>query len=474
MTDWIFDVAAVSLASVVALTALLQAMLVVAAVIDLRKSRTRNRYRLWRGVMNSPLAPKVTVLVPAFNEEVTIRDSLAGILALTYQNLEVVVVDDGSSDGTEELLIREFDLVEVHKVYQATLPSEDIVRLYRSRSDPRLVVAEKRNGGKADALNAAINLASGSLVCAVDADTIINPDSLQRLIISFVDDPDVVAAGGSVRLTNGGMVRGPDGLQPAFPKNLWAACQVVEYTRAFLIGRLGWNQLGGNLIVSGAFGIFRRDRVIESGGYLHGSVGEDMELIVRLRRHGYETGTPAKITFNADPIAWTEAPERLGELRRQRNRWFRGLLDVLSRHRVMIGRPKYGSAGMLALPYFVVVEALAPLIEALGLLLFFGGLALGTIDQGQMVFIASAYGVGLIVSMVVLILDDVAFGMMNSTNARFRMVGVAVVEHLVFRPMTVWWRLAGLRLYSQGKTDWGVQVRRGFGPTTAVEGQLPH
>lgn len=469
----VMNIAVTALAVVVAVTALLQAGLVFAAVIDLRRSRTRSRHRLWRSAMNSPLAPTVSVLVPAFNEEVTIRDSLAGILALTYQNLEVIVVDDGSSDRTEEVLTREFDLVEVHKVYRATLPTEDIVRLYRSRADPRLVVAEKRNGGKADALNAAINLASGSLICAVDADTIINPDSLQRLVTSFVDDPDVVAAGGSVRLTNGGLTRGPKGLRPGFPKQIWAACQVVEYTRAFLVGRLGWNQLGGNLIVSGAFGVFRRDRVIEAGGYLHGSVGEDMELVVRLRRRGHETGTPARVTFNADPIAWTEAPERLNELRRQRSRWYRGLLDVLSRHRVMLFRPKYGAAGMLALPYFVVVEAVAPVIEALGLILLIGGLTFGLVSDGQLLFVATAYGVGLAVSMSVLILDDVAFGMLRSTRSRVRMVAVAFVEHLVFRPLTVWWRLGGLRMYARGATDWGVQVRRGFGPHTSPDRQLP-
>ena len=467
------DFAASTLAAIVALTALLQAMLVIAAVIDLRRSRTRSRHRLWRAAVNGPLAPKVSVLVPAFNEEVTIRDSLAGVLALTYQNLEVIVVDDGSSDGTEEVLTREFDLVEVHKVYRSILPSEEIVRLYRSRADPRLIVAEKHNGGKADALNAAINLASGSLICAIDADTIINPDSLQRLVSEFVDDPSVVAAGGSVRLTNGGLTRGPNGLQPGFPKQLWAACQVVEYTRAFLVGRLGWNQLGGNLIVSGAFGVFNRDRVIDAGGYLHGSVGEDMELVVRLRRRGHEIGSPARVTFSADPIAWTEAPERLGELRRQRSRWYRGLLDVLTRHRVMLFRPKYGAAGMLALPYFVIVEALAPLIEALGLVLLVGGLAFGLVSDGQLLFVATAYGVGLVVSMSVLILDDVAFGMLRSTRARIRMVGVAAVEHIIFRPLTVWWRLSGLRMFAKGSSDWGVQVRRGFGPHTSPDRQLP-
>ncbi len=469
-----FGIAAHVLGAVVLLTATLQAILVLAAVIDLRQSRARTRYRLWRRVMNSPLAPKVTVLVPAFNESVTIRESLGGILALTYQNLEVVVVNDGSTDDTEDVIIEEFDLVEVHNVYQALLPTEEIVRLYRSRVDPRLVVAQKLNGGKADALNAALNLASGSLVCAVDADTIITPDALQMLVASFVDDSSVVAAGGSVRLTNGGLARGPSGLRPKFPRQIWAACQVVEYTRAFLVGRLGWNQLGGNLIVSGAFGVFRRDKVIEVTGYLHGCMGEDMELIVRLRRHGYEIGEPAKVVFNASPVAWTEAPEGLAELRRQRNRWYRGLLDVLSRHRRMILRPKYGSAGMLALPYFVVVEALAPIVEAIGIIALVVGVALGLITNGQLLFVASMYGVGLLVSISVLLLDDVAFGMLTDVRTRFRMVAVAAIEHLIFRPLTIWWRLGGLLYYVQGRTDWGVQVRRGFSENTTPGSPLPN
>ncbi len=461
-----FDGAAFALGCVVLTIASLQSLLVVAATIDLRQSHVRSRHRLWRAVMNSALAPKVTVLVPAYNEAVTIRDSLAGILALTYQNLEVAVVNDGSTDTTEDVLIREFDLVQVHNVYQALLPTERIVRLYRSRVDPRLIVAQKENGGKADALNAAVNLASGSLVCAIDADTIITPDSLQKLVTSFVDDPDVVAAGGSVRLTNGGLQRGPNGLRPGFPRQIWAACQVVEYTRAFLVGRLGWNQLGGNLIISGAFGVFRRDRLVEVGGYLHGSVGEDMELIVRLRRHGYEQGTPAKITFNADPVAWTEAPEGLPELKRQRNRWYRGLLDVLSRHRTMLFRPKYGTAGMLAMPYFLVVEALAPIVEALCLVILSVGLVTGSVSTPQLLFVGSAYGIGLLVSMMVLLLDDAAFGMLTDARSRARMVMVATVEHLVFRPMTIWWRLGGLVHYYQGRSDWGVQIRRGFGPNS--------
>ncbi len=469
----VFDGAVVVLAGVVLVTAGLQAMLTLAAIVDLRRSHTRTRHRLWRAVMNSSLAPKVTVLVPAYNEAITIRDSVAGILALTYQNLEVVVVNDGSTDETEQVLVREFDLVEVHNVYQALLPTQSIIRLYRSRVDPRLVVAQKDNGGKADALNAAVNLANGSLVCAVDADTILSPDALQRLVTSFVDDPAVVAAGGSVRLTNGGLDRGPNGLRPKFPHQVWAGCQVVEYTRAFLIGRLGWNQLGGNLIVSGAFGVFRRQSVIDVGGYLPGSMGEDMELIVRLRRHGYEQGSKAKVTFDAEPIAWTEAPEGLAELRRQRNRWYRGLLEVLSRHRRMILRPRYRTAGMIALPYFVIVEAVAPVVEAIGLFLLLLSLIAGYATVGQLLFVGSAYGIGLAVSLAVLMLDDAAFGLISDARTRVRMILIATVEHLVFRPMTIAWRLDGLRSYAQGKGDWGVQVRRGFGTNSVPGSPLP-
>ena len=324
------------------------------------------------------------MLVPAYNEEVTITESVGGLLALTYPNLEVVVVNDGSSDGTMQRLIEHFELAPVHTAFQRVIDTKPVRQLYHSTIEPRLVVVDKHNGGKADSLNAAINLASGDLVCAIDADTLVSPDALQQLVPPFLADRETVAVGGTIRLVNGARANRHRIEELRVPSNPLIGAQIVEYTRAFLVGRLAWNPLGGNLIISGAFGLFRRQAILDVGGYEHRSVGEDMELVVRLRRHGYEHGRTAGVVFTPDPVAYTEAPDSIRVLARQRNRWFRGLIDVLLRHRRMVANPRYGSAGTLALPYFAVVEALAPVLEVLGTVLVLIGLAGGWIDVADL------------------------------------------------------------------------------------------
>lgn len=440
----------------------LQLAIVISAMLELRATHRVRQYRSWQRVLASPSPPRISVLMPAFNEEVTIVDSVLSSLSLTYPDLEVVVVDDGSSDGMLDRLIEAYELVPMQPIFRRVLDTADIISMFRSRVDPRLVVARKENGGKADALNAALNLASGELVCAIDADTIVNADSLQWMVVPFVDRSDVVAVGGTVRLSNGGILETSRGPRPGVPSNIWAGCQLVEYTRAFLIGRLGWNRLGGNLIVSGAFGVFRRQAVLDVEGYAHGCIGEDMDLIVRLRRHSHEHETFGRVEFSAEPVAWTEAPERLLELRNQRDRWFRGLLDVLVQHRRMIGNPRYRSAGMVAMPYFVVVEALAPFIEALGIVLLLLGIWFGSVGGEQLALVGAAYGAGVVLSMLTMIIDDVAFSSFTSSRDRAIIAFFVVIEQLFFRFLTIGWRLRGALRFLIGRSDWGVQQRRGL------------
>ncbi|MFN3216078.1 MAG: glycosyltransferase family 2 protein [Acidimicrobiales bacterium] len=447
---------------VVAISVIGQLTLYVSAAFEMRRIRQRDRHQLWRQMLTSPLAPRISVLVPAYNEEVTIADSVAGLLALTYPNLEVVVVNDGSSDATMERLTEAFELSPVHTAFQRVLDTEPIRQLYHSTSEPRLVVADKLNGGKADALNAAINLASGDLVCAIDADTLVSSDALQQLVPPFLADASTVAVGGTIRLVNGAKAHRHRVEHLVAPTNLLVGAQAVEYARAFLVGRLAWNPLGGNLIISGAFGLFRRNAVLDVGGYEHRSVGEDMELVVRLRRHAYDNGERAGVVFSPDPVAFTEAPDSIRMLARQRNRWFRGLLDVLLRHRRMIGNPRYGTAGTLAMPYFAVVEAFAPILEVLGTVLVIIGLSTGWIAFGDLTPILGTYMVGMCATYLVLILDQVVFATYRTTRDRLRLVGHVVFEQFVFRPATAIWRLWGLKLFLEGRTEWGVQHRKGF------------
>ena len=291
-------------------------------------------------LLSSTLSPTISILAPAYNEEATIETSLRALLALQYPSLEIIVISDGSKDRTVQVLIEKFALVAVKTIYEQRIKTKPVRSLYRSSTYSSLVVVDKENGGKADALNVGLSFARGELVCAMDADTLIEADGLQRMVRPFLYATDVVATGGTIRVVNGSQVKHGRVAKTAVPTHMLAGMQVVEYLRAFLFGRLGWNRLGGNIIISGAFGLFQREAVVNAGGYLHDTVGEDMELVLRLKRLSYEQGGPGKIGFVPDPVAWTEVPESAAVLGRQRDRWHRGLADVLWRHRRMLFNPR--------------------------------------------------------------------------------------------------------------------------------------
>jgi len=442
-------------------------LLLVSAVLEMREhvllSRGESRWR----VLGSSLTPTISMLAPAYNEEATIAESLRSLLSLSYPSLEVVVVNDGSKDATMEVLKEHFDLVPIHPVYERVIPCQPVKGLYRSRSRPNLVVVDKENGGKADALNAGVNLSTGALVCAIDADTLIEPDSLQRMVRPFLTGTDVVAAGGTVRIVNNSVVRAGRVVRTRAPRRAVPGFQVVEYLRAFLFGRLGWNRLGGNLIISGAFGLFRRDAVVSSGGYVHDTVGEDMELVLRLRRLGYERGGPSRVAFIPDPVAWTEAPETLRVLGRQRDRWQRGLSDVLWRHRGVLFNPRYGRMGMIVYPYFFFVELLGPVVEAIGILGLAAGLLTGAVNVPfAILFFLVAYALGALLTMMTLVLEEVSFHRYDRFMDRFLLVVWALLENVGFRQLTVVWRLRGMVKYLRGRRDWGAMERRGFAAPT--------
>ncbi|HEX9129069.1 MAG TPA: glycosyltransferase family 2 protein, partial [Gemmatimonadaceae bacterium] len=321
-------------------------VLLVSSLLELRRHMLLIADESRHLLLSSTLSPTISILAPAYNEEATIDASLRALLALQYPNLEVIVISDGSKDRTVQVLIERFDLVPVKTIYEQRIKTKLVRSLYRSATYPSLVVVDKDNGGKADALNVGLSFARGELVCAMDADTLIEADGLQRMIRPFLYETDVVATGGTIRVVNGSEVKHGRVVRTSVPTRLLPGVQVVEYLRAFLFGRLGWNRLGGNIIISGAFGLFQRDAVVNAGGYLHDTVGEDMELVLRLKRLSYERGGPGKIAFVPDPVAWTEVPESAKVLGRQRDRWHRGLADVLWRHRRMLFNPRYGVTGL--------------------------------------------------------------------------------------------------------------------------------
>ena len=419
-------------------------------------------------LLSSTLSPTISILAPAFNEESTIEASLRALLALQYPSLEIIVISDGSKDRTVQVLIERFDLVPVKTIYEQRIKTKPVRSLYRSATYPALVVVDKENGGKADALNVGLSFAKGELVCAMDADTLIEADGLQRMVRPFLYATDVVATGGTIRVVNGSEVKFGRVVKTRVPTNAIAGMQVVEYLRAFLFGRLGWNRLGGNIIISGAFGLFRRDAVVNSGGYLHDTVGEDMELVLRLKRLSYERGGPGKIAFVPDPVAWTEVPESLKVLGRQRDRWHRGLADVLWRHKRMLLNPRYGVTGLVVFPYYTFVELLAPVIEAIGLISLAIGLIFHIVDWNfAALFYLTAYGLGTALTAFTLILEDLSFHRYETFRDRALLFWWALMENLGYRQLTVYWRLRGLWKFLRGRKDWGVMDRKGFNPLAA-------
>jgi cellulose synthase/poly-beta-1,6-N-acetylglucosamine synthase-like glycosyltransferase len=430
----------------------------------------------------TPDTPRLTVIAPAYNEEVTVVDAVEGMLTLEYPDLEVVVVNDGSPDGTLDVLCTAFDLVpdphaetgaSARDTTDGSLASAPIRTVYRSALHPGLVVVDKDNGGKADALNAGIEVASGDLFVALDADTIVAPDALLRMARAFLERPGTVAVGGTIRPVNGDRIADGRVVRRGVPRSWFGAVQTVEYVRAFFIGRLGWNRMGGNVIISGAFGTFHRGSVIAVGGYQHGSIGEDFELVVRLRRRGIEEGTGSRVQFLPDPVAFTEAPTTRAVLSSQRRRWHRGLLDTLHQHRRVVLNPRYRVLGLGGMGFMVGVEAAGPVIELVGLLALLVGLSLGLIaPEFAVLFFAVAYLWGVLLSLGSLILESwVTPGQLRARD-RGRQVVAALAEPIWFRQLTLWWRLAAtVRWLRRGETTWGTMTRTGFrsDPTTTSD-----
>jgi cellulose synthase/poly-beta-1,6-N-acetylglucosamine synthase-like glycosyltransferase len=413
----------------------------------------------------SPLTPPVSVLLPAYNEAVGIVESVRSLLALRYPEHEVVVVNDGSTDATLERLTEAFDLVPVRKALRDEIATAKVKAAFASRRHHELWVIDKENGGKADALNCGVNAASYSYVCAIDADAMLEEDALLRVAKPILDDPELVAAtGGIVRIVNGCAVEHGRVTKVGLPRSRLATMQVVEYFRAFLVGRVGWSRIGSLLIISGAFGLFRRSLVEAVGGWSRATVGEDVELVVRLHRYLRERGEEYRIEFVPDPVCWTEAPEDLGALSRQRRRWQRGLAEALWRHRRLVGNPRFGALGLVAVPYFVLIELLGPLIQLLGYPIVIAAFLTGAVSTSFLLaFLAMALLLGALLSVSALALEEFTFRRHARSREAGRLLVYALLENLGYRQLTDFWRLQAFVDIARRRRQWGDMQRRGLG-----------
>jgi cellulose synthase/poly-beta-1,6-N-acetylglucosamine synthase-like glycosyltransferase len=388
------------------------------AFVKLVQHQRRWTPRELDSVLRSPATPPISLIVPAYGEEATIAESLQGLLLLNYPHYEVVVINDGSKDKTLATAIAAFGLMKAPVAYQQPLATQPVRGLYRSLDHPDLVVIDKANGGKADAINAGLNAARHDLVCVIDADSLLEELALVRAVLPFVEDPSTVAMGGIIRIVNGCEVEAGRVTQVRLPTNWLARFQVVEYLRAFLSGRVAMSAMNALLIVSGAFGLFRRTAVVEAGGFRTDTIGEDMEVVVRLHRIHRRDEKPYRIVFQPDPVCWTEVPESRKILGNQRNRWHRGTLQVLTMHAPMLGSARYGTVGLFAMPYFAIFEAASPVVEGLGYIVNGIAVSLGLMDVvfAQLFFLV-AIAFGALNSVVSVMLEEVAFRAQFSISA---------------------------------------------------------
>ncbi len=428
--------------------------------------------------LGGEMTPGVSLLVPAYNEEAGIVTSVKALLSLRYPRHEVVVVDDGSQDQTFPRLREAFDLVEIPRRLPADVPVGAAVRDVWIPRDgrTRLQVVRKENSGRSEALNVGINAANEALVAMIDADSILEPDALLRVTKPFADDPTrMVATGGTIRAVNGSRVVAGRIVDVHMPRPWLARIQVVEYLRAFLVGRAGWSRIGGLLIISGAFGIFRKDVLLEVDGLSTDCIGEDAKLVVRIHRMVGDQRRDAQVVFVPEPVAWTEVPEDRSVLRKQRRRWHRGLAEIFVRHRGMLLRPKYGVIGMVTMPWFLLFELLAPVIEVAGLLclafLIVALLAENTfaptwnvvnVEVVVLLLVASIL-FAIFVTLVALLAEEISFRRYRGVPDLLRAVGAAVEENFGYRQLNAWWRLGGIiEVLRRSKHDWGDMQRKGF------------
>lgn len=439
------------------------ALLFFAAIRALYVNRQKNKYWSYEDMVASSYTPPLSIIVPCYNEEATVVDNVQALLSLEYSEFQLIIVNDGSKDATLERLIDEFKLSKIDMPYRKRIDTREVKGIYLSSIFENIVIVDKENGGKADALNTGINISKYPIITSIDADSIIERDSLAKVIRPFVEDPEVVVSGGVVRPVNDCVVDRGFIESVNLSKNNLARFQTVEYLRAFLFGRLGLGSLNALMIVSGAFGVFKKSVVIAAGGYTEDTIGEDMELIVKIHRKMRENKTGYKIVFIPDPVCWTQVPENLKALKSQRKRWHVGLMDSMFKHKKMLLNPRYGTVGLLAMPYYFFIEMLGAVIEVLGYVSFIFSFWLGIINfEFFLLFLAVSVLYGIFLSSSAILLDEYSFSKYSGISEYLILMIFSVIENIGYRQLTAWWRFTAFIGYKTQSITWGEMSRTKF------------
>jgi poly-beta-1,6-N-acetyl-D-glucosamine synthase len=414
--------------------------------------------------------PSICIIAPAYNEEQTIIANIRSLMMMQYPKMQVIIVNDGSKDGTLAKAIREYDLVPVDYAFESDIPTAKVRGIYKSldKTYAGLMLVDKENGGKADALNVGINVSRSDLVLCIDVDCIIEPDGILKMVKPFLQEDKgkrVIAAGGVIRVVNSCEINEGIITKVHYPENFWAKFQVLEYFRAFTMGRMAWSRLNGLLMVSGAFGLFDREIVKAVGGYDKTTVGEDLELVVRMRKYMYQKKRPHRVAFIPDPLCWTEVPSSLQILSRQRKRWTKGCIDTLKKHKDLYMRPKYGVVGMLSYPYWVYFEWFGPLVEFFGILFMCLLMVLNLVNYRFLIVLALfVFSYSLALSSFAVFFESFYFQKYKGYKFLLQIIKMAFYEMFIYHPITLWFSIQGNYDYfiRKKKSGWGVMTRTAF------------
>ncbi len=412
----------------------------------------------------------ISVLVPCYNEERVAVDSIKSMLALDYPEFEVIVCNDGSRDRTLEVLKQHFELYEIHAHPPQQIATREVRTVFRSRTHGNLLVIDKVNGGNADALNAAINYSQYPLICCVDSDSIIDADGLRRVAMPFLSSDLIIATGGTIltifeKNDANSTIASPGIDKPLIPWTWMGMIQSMEYLRAFMVGRLGWDFLRSDMIISGAFGLFKKSLVIQVGGYLTNTIGEDMELLLRMQRYCLQTKRRYIVKLLPDPVCWTEAPSDLRTLRNQRVRWAQGLAESLWANRRLFFRSWSGQLGWVGAPYFLLFELLSAPVELLGYALMGASIVLGVADFSMIAaLLAVTVLFGCVLNLAAVLIDQLTFEKYKNVGDLGRLTLAAFAEHFGFRQVHLYWRVSGIVRWLRGKHSWGDMRRAGLKP----------
>lgn len=445
--------------------------LILAAIsaVETREYKRKNSYVNYKEIMSSNKSPTISIIAPAYNESLNIVENVRSLLSNHYVNYDVIIINDGSKDDSLEKLIAVYDLIKVDYLINEQIPTMPLRNgIYKSTNPAfeKLIIVDKENGGKADALNMGLNISTSEYVACIDVDCLLLEDALQKMIKPFLEitDRKVIAAGGVIRISNSCIVKDGKLHDVNFPKKLIEQGQILEYIRAFLLGRMAWSRLNGLLVISGAFGLFDKKTAIKVGGYDRNTVGEDMELVVRMRGFMEEQNKKYKVAYIPDPLCWTEAPDNYKIFISQRNRWTRGTIETLKKHRKIGFNPKYNILGMLSYPYWFFFERMAPIIEFVGVLYFLILIITDKIRWDYAFgFILLAYLFTVVFSLIALITEELTYNQYKKKGTGIHLLVIAFLEPFVIHPFILYAAIRGnIDYYFNKKKKWGEMTRKGM------------